>query len=383
MINVKDLNLTKYSPESAGDAVMAAMTIVTADEVKGAHDAQFVVTGGKAYVVYEANDVREGEWVGWDFVYCAMSVVDVSTGNVEKIVRFAESKHTFKNETLQAGAAFVPRIVKKDASTLRVFFTSEAPGARQSLMYYIDYDIASGEFSDCVYRMKLETPDGKVDFTPKAYYDLAIAAGIECIEADNSAFLFDLTETDGKTYVALNNYIGKQNALGILSDTLDSVRVIGHFGIGNSEIQLSESEIIRRNDGVWMAIIRNDLAPKNYLFSYSEDGVNWSVPRTESFVTDGTNSKPTLNNFNGTYFMGWNQGSRVTFNFDYSVDAEQWTRLYKFQSKTSFQYPQFYLYENEIYFTVSDRAKIRFGKLPMKYIDGEFYIDDSFTAKSE
>lgn len=383
MIKIGNLDLTKYSPIAAGDAVMKAMTVVTADEVKGAHDAQFVVTGGKAYVVYEANDIREGEWVGWDFVYCAMSVVDTASGKVEKIVRFARSGQAFRNETLQPGAAFVPRIVKKADDTLRVFFTSEAPGVRQSLMYYIDYDLTRGEFSDSVYRMKLETPDGKVDFTPKAYYDLAVAAGIECIETDNSAFLFNLTEIDGKTYVALNNYIGKQNALGVLNDTLDCVRVIGHFGAGNSEIQLSESEIIRRADGVWMAIIRNDLEPKNYYFSYSKDGVNWSAPRNESFVTGGTNSKPTLNDFGGVYFMGWNQGTRSAFNLDYSTDGTNWSRLYEFRSKTSFQYPQFYLYDDEIYFTVSDRVKIYFGKLPVKRVDGEFYIDDSFAAKAE
>ena len=268
-------------------------------------------------------------------------------------------------------------------------------------MYYLDYDVKSGTFDENVYRMKLLTPEGKVDFTPKAYYDLAIAAGIECFEADNSAFIFDIMEYDGKTYVALNNFAGKQNALGMLSDTLDCISVIGHFGVGNSKVQLSESGIMRKNDGTWMSIIRNDKTTTNttygggtttgtnagtfeYYFSYSADGVNWSTPRTEDFCAGGTNSKPTLNNFAGTYFMGWNTystniWSRTIFNFDYSVDGENWTRLYKFSPSTSFQYPEFFMYDNEIYFTTGDRAKIYFGKLPMKLIDGKFFIDDSYT----
>lgn len=92
---------------------------------------------------------------------------------------------------------------------------------------------------------------------------MAIAAGIECFEADNSAFIFDIMEYDGKTYVALNNFAGKQNALGMLSDTLDCISVIGHFGVGNSKVQLSESGIMRKNDGTWMSIIRNDKTTTN------------------------------------------------------------------------------------------------------------------------
>ena len=386
MVNLAGIN-KNYSPEKAGDEVIKSMITVTDSVVKGAHDAHFLVHDGKAYIVYEANDVKEGEAANWDFVYCAMSIVDLKTGAVEvKII--SRGEQAFANETLDVGATFVPRIIKKDENTLRVFFTSERPGVRQSLMYYLDYDVNSGTFDQNVYRMKLLTPEGKVDFTPKAYYDLAIAAGIECFSADNSAFIFDIMEYDGKKYVALNNFSGKQNALGMLNDTLDCISVIGHFGVGNSKVQLSESGIMRKNDGTWMSIIRNDLVStnttyggnsKDYYFSYSADGVKWSTPRTEDFCAGGTNSKPTLNNFAGTHFMGWNQYSRSIFNFDYSTDGENWTSLYKFCSLTSFQYPEFFMYDNEIYFTTGDRAKIYFGKLPMKLIDGKFFIDDSYT----
>ncbi len=386
MVNLAGIN-KNYSPEKAGDEVIKSMITVTDSVVKGAHDAHFLIHDGKAYIVYEANDVKEGEAAEWDFVYCAMSIVDLKTGAVEvKII--SRGEQVFANETLDTGATFVPRIIKKDENTLRIFFTSERPNVRQSLMYYIDYDVKSGTLNQNVYRMKLLTPEGKVDFTPKAYYDLAIAAGMECFSSDHSAFIFDIMEYDGKKYVALNNFAGKQNALGMLNDTLDCISVIGHFGVGNSKVQLSESGIMRKNDGTWMSIIRNDLVStnttyggnsKDYYFSYSAYGVKWSTPRTEDFCAGGTNSKPTLNNFAGTYFMGWNQYSRSIFNFDYSLDGENWTSLYKFCSLTSFQYPEFFMYDNEIYFTTGDRAKIYFGKLPMKLINGKFFIDDSYT----
>ena len=399
MVNLAGIN-KNYSPEKAGDEVIKSMITVTDSVVKGAHDAHFLIHDGKAYIVYEANDVKEGEAAEWDFVYCAMSIVDLKTGAVEvKII--SRGEQAFANETLDVGATFVPRIIKKDENTLRIFFTSERPSVRQSLMYYIDYDVKSGTLNQNVYRMKLLTPEGKVDFTPKAYYDLAIAAGMECFSSDHSAFIFDIMEYDGKKYVALNNFAGKQNALGMLNDTLDCISVIGHFGVGNSKVQLSESGIMRKNDGTWMSIIRNDKTSTNttygggtttgtnagtfeYYFSYSADGVKWSTPRTEDFCAGGTNSKPTLNNFAGTYFMGWNTystniWSRTIFNFDYSTDGENWTRLYKFAPTTSFQYPEFFMYDNEIYFTTGDRAKIYFGKLPMKLIDGKFFIDDSYT----
>ena len=254
MVNLAGIN-KNYSPEKAGDEVIKSMITVTDSVVKGAHDAHFLIHDGKAYIVYEANDVKEGEAAEWDFVYCAMSIVDLKTGAVEvKII--SRGEQVFANETLDTGATFVPRIIKKDENTLRIFFTSERPNVRQSLMYYIDYDVKSGTLDQNVYRMKLLTPEGKVDFTPKAYYDLAIAAGMECFSSDHSAFIFDIMEYDGKKYVALNNFAGKQNALGMLNDTLDCISVIGHFGVGNSKVQLSESGIMRKNDGTWMSIIR-------------------------------------------------------------------------------------------------------------------------------
>ena len=82
-----------YSPQEAADRALLESVTVTGDSVKGAHDAQFIIDGGKAYIVYECNDIQAGENAGWTFIYCAMSIVDVKTRAVEKgDVRSAHSK---------------------------------------------------------------------------------------------------------------------------------------------------------------------------------------------------------------------------------------------------------------------------------------------------
>src|SRR5258707_1396906 len=45
----------------AGDQVMARLVNTSASRVKGAHDAEFVCVGERAYVVAEANDLKAGE----------------------------------------------------------------------------------------------------------------------------------------------------------------------------------------------------------------------------------------------------------------------------------------------------------------------------------
>jgi fructosamine-3-kinase len=109
----------------AGDVVMARLVSTSAPRVKGAHDAEFVCAGARAYIVAEANDVKAGESAGWPFIYATMSVVNLKTLVVEKVIDFAKSEQQFENETLPTGACFVPRIIEKDASTLRCYFTSE------------------------------------------------------------------------------------------------------------------------------------------------------------------------------------------------------------------------------------------------------------------
>ena len=49
--------------------------------VKGAHDSDFIIHNGKAYVVYMANDVRPGEAPDWSFVYFTVTQGEPSDGH--------------------------------------------------------------------------------------------------------------------------------------------------------------------------------------------------------------------------------------------------------------------------------------------------------------
>lgn len=383
MLSLNDLG-ADYSPSAAGDALLEEAITVTAEQVKGAHDSNFVIIGNKAYIVYEANDVQPGENSEWDYVYCAMSIVNIRTGEVEEIVKFSQNMQRYQNETLPHGCTFVPRIVRKDENTLRVFFASEDPGVRQSLTYYIDYDLAAGRFDDSVYRLKLKTPSGEVDFTPAAYYEQAIVAGHNSFNNTNGAFLFDIFEADGKTFIALNNFANGQNALARFNDAMDCVEIIGHIGEGTQSLKTTESGIMRKNDGTWMAALREERSGV-YRFSYSDDGINWSYPRIENFARTGTASKPTLDNFNGHYFMSWADSSRSCMRFMYSTDAVNWTDIVTVYSPTTFQYPSFVMYENHIYFTATagDKESIIFGKMPIEYVDGQFYATHIQPSETE
>ena len=119
-----------WDAKAAGDRVMKGMIKTTAPEVKGAHDADMVLVGDRAYIVTMANDVKPGENAEWPYIYVAMAVVDLNTMKVEKIIPVARGGQTFANGALPEGACFVPRIIAKDARTLRVFFASEAPRQR-------------------------------------------------------------------------------------------------------------------------------------------------------------------------------------------------------------------------------------------------------------
>ena len=64
-----------WDPALAGDLVMDPLITVTAPQVKGAHDAEMVIIGDRAYVVAEVNDVRAGESAGWPEIYATLSMV--------------------------------------------------------------------------------------------------------------------------------------------------------------------------------------------------------------------------------------------------------------------------------------------------------------------
>jgi len=363
-----------WDPALAGDVVMARLVNTSAPQVKGAHDAEFVCVGGRAYVVAEANDVKAGESAGWPFIYATLSVVDLKTLAVERVIDFAKGEQRFANEALPVGACFVPRILQKDANTLRCYFTSEDPGRRQSQMWYRDFDVKRGEFAPPIHKAKLKTTAGTFDFQPQHFHADAAARGFARKAADSSFFIFDsFKRFDGRLYVALNNFTGKQNALALVHDDLATFEVLGHYNEPQAD-QLSESAVNRLPDGTWMAICRNDRG--NYHFTTSADGRSWSVGKPMPFVPNGANSKPTFDRFGGVYYLGWQEATQIqgahrsVFNVDISRDGRTWERKYRFESPKSFQYPTFHEYEGVIWLCVtqgdtssSRKERIMFGKL--------------------
>ena len=245
-----------WDPALAGDQVMERLVAVTAPQVKGAHDAEMVMVGDRAYVVAEVNDLRAGESAGWPEIYAAMSIVNLKTLAVEKIIPLARSEQGFENATLPVGACFVPRIIQKDAQTLRCYFASEQPGQRQAQTWFRDFDLASETFANRIHKAQLKTAAGVFDMQPQYFHADAAAQGFRKPAQDFGLYLFDsFKQFDGKTYVAINNFPGKQNALALVHDDLATFEVIGHYN-EPQDLQLSESAVNRLPDGTWLAICR-------------------------------------------------------------------------------------------------------------------------------
>lgn len=358
----------------AGDRVLRRLVNTSAPQVKGAHDAEFVCVGRRAYVVAEANDEKAGESAGWPFIYATLSIVNLDSLQVERQIDFAKSGQKFENETLPVGACFVPRLIQKDAGTLRGYFTSEDPGKRPSQLWYRDFDLQRGKFLPTIHRAKLKTAAGTFDFQPQFFHADAAAQGFAKPAVDHAFFLFDsFKRFDGRLFVALNNFAGKQNALALVHDDLATFEVLGHYNEPQSE-QLSESAVNRLPDGTWMAICRNDRG--NYHFTTSADGRTWSVGRPMPHVPNGANSKPTFDRFGGVYHLGWQEATRIqevgrsVFNVDVSRDGVTWERKYRFETPQSFQYPTFHEHEGTIWLCVtqgdtsdSRKERILFGRL--------------------
>ncbi|WP_395749078.1 sialidase family protein [Prosthecobacter sp.] len=360
----------KWDPALAGDIVMQRLINTSAPRVKGTHDAEFLCVGDRAYVVTESNDLRAGESSAWPFIYVSMSIVNLKTLEVEKILDFARSEQVFENETLPFGQCFVPRIIQKDAKTLRCYFTSQDPGKRQAQMWYIDFDLPRAEFQNRIFRAKLKTAAGTFDMQPQYFHADAAAQGFRRPAHDAGLFIFDsFKQFDGKTYVALNNFQVGQNALALLHDDLVTFEVLGHYNEPQSQ-QLSESAVNRLPDGTWMAICRNDKG--NYHFTTSQDGRTWTVGRELPFVSNGSNSKPTFDKFGSVYYLGWQDATqidgkrRTMFNLDVSRDGQTWERKYRFETPHSFQYPTFHEHQGAIWLSVTQgplKDRIMFGKL--------------------
>ncbi len=369
LVSAQSLLPSGWDPALAGDIVMQRLVNTSAPRVKGTHDAEFICVGDRAYVVTEANDRRAGESSGWPFIYVTMSIVNLKTLEVEKVIDFARSEQVYKNETLPFGQCFVPRILQKDAKTLRCYFTSQDPGKRQSQMWYIDFDPERAAFENRILRAKLKTAAGTFDMQPQYFHADAAAQGFKRPARDAGLFIFDsFKQFDGKTYVALNNFPVGQNALALVHDDLVTFEVIGHYNEPQSQ-QLSESAVNKLPDGTWMAICRNDKG--NYHFTTSADGKTWSVGKEMPFV-NGSNSKPTFDKFGGVYYLGWqdaeliNGDRRTIFNLDISRDGKTWERKYRFVTPYSFQYPTLHEHQGVIWLSVTQgtlKDRIMFGKL--------------------
>ena len=365
-----------WNAKQAADRVLAGLVSVTAPQVKGAHDSDLVIDQGRAYIVYMANDRQAGEAATWPFIYNALSIVSLPTLATETQIVFAASQRAYANETLPAGACFVPRILRKDDRTLRCFFASEAPGQRQSQVWYTDFDLGRMAFDNCLRRVKIKTAAGTFDMQPQYFRADAAAQGFQREPKDYGLYLFDSCKAiDGQNYVALNNYPGGQNALAVANDSLDTFEVLGHYNEPQT-LKLTESAVNRLPDGTWLAICRQEGGNGNYTFTTSRDGRHWTPNQYRSLVPNGTSSKPTFDRFHGIYYLDWQERTQIArvnrsvFNIEVSADGVHWARKYRFETEKSFQYPTFCESQGCIYLTVtqgdkdpSRKERIMFGKL--------------------
>jgi hypothetical protein len=365
-----------WDAKAAGDKVMAGLFKVTAPEVKGAHDSHLAVVGERAYVVAEVNDRQAGEAASWPFIYVTLSIVDLRNERLLDVMTVARSEQAFANETLPVGACFVPRVKQIGPRTLRCWFASEQPGKRQSQTYYRDFDLGTLTFEREIHRMKLATSTGMFDLQPRHLHADAARQGFQRKAVDAGLYLFDaFKEFDGRTYVAINNYLGAQQALCTLNDAADTLTIVGHFN-GPGEPALTEPAVNRLPDGSWLAISRKENGDRNYWFAASKDGRTWTTGGEKEFVKKGAASKPTFDKFNGVYYLGWQESTQIAkvgrsvFNLDVSTDGTHWERKYRFETTKSFQYPTFVAANGTIWLCVtqgdadpSRKERIMFGRL--------------------
>ncbi|MFN9266531.1 MAG: sialidase family protein [Acidobacteriota bacterium] len=365
-----------WDAKAAGDRVLSNLVRVTAPEVKGAHDSDFVILDDRAYIVAEMNDQQAGENPAWPYIYVSLAVLNLKTNTVEKNIPFARGGQAFDNQTLPPGACFVPRIIRQGPNTLRAYFTSEAPGQRQSQMYYRDFDTTRMQFAPTIHPVKIKTSTGVFAMQPQPLYEDARAHGFTREPKDYGLYMIDaFKRIDGQLYTVLNNFAAGQNALALVHPDLHTFEVLGHFNEPGQR-KLTESAVQRLPDGSWLAICRQEEDSKNYTFTTSPDGKRWTPNESRPVVPNGANSKPTLDRFFGLYYLGWQEATRVNgvsrsvFNVDISVDGVHWERKYRFATDKSFQYPSFREHRGGIYFTVtqgdtsdSRKERILFGRL--------------------
>ena len=327
-------------------------------------------------MISEVNDRQAGEAASWPFIYTSLSIVDLRNERLLDVMTVARSEQAFANETLPVGACFVPRVKQIGPQTLRCWFASEQPGKRQSQTYYRDLDLGTLTFEKEIQRMKLTTSVGTFDLQPKPLHDDAAKQGFKRKPVDAGLYMFDnFKEFDGQTYIAINNYLGAQQALCTMNVAADTLTIVGHFN-GPGEPALTEPAVNRLPDGSWLAISRKENGDRNYWFSESKDGKTWTTGGEKDFVKNGTASKPTFDMFNDVYYLGWQERTaiakvgRSVFNIDVSTDGKHWERKYRFETTKSFQYPTFIESNGQIWLCAtqgdtdpSRKERIMFGRL--------------------
>jgi hypothetical protein len=352
-------NTSLETAKQAGDRILSRLIPVTAKQVKGAHDADMILVGDRAFIVAEVNDREAGEDSRWHHIYVALSIVNLVTGSVEQVIPFARSCQAFENVTLPEGTCFVPRILQKDARTLRCFFASESPGNRESQIWFIDFDLESLRFENRLGRVKLKTSAGVFDLQPAPFYDDAVLHGFKRPRHDAGVYPVDsFKQFDGRTYSAINNFITAQNALTVLNDDLDTFELLGHYN-DPIEMRLTESSVNRMPDGTWIAILRQDGGTGRYAFATSQDGRDWTTASYRDHVPNGGQSKPNFDFFGGQYYLGWQDAEKINgvnrsiFNVDVSKDGLNWNRLWRFETEKTFHYPIFREHNGHIYVAVT------------------------------
>jgi BNR repeat-like domain len=157
-----------WDPALAGDTVMQRLIRVTAPQVKGAHDAEFVCIGERAYIVEHDNDIQPGHGAG-KAMYCVLSVVNLKTLKVEKAHLLAKAGQAFANVRLPDAQVFVPRIIRKDEHTVRTFFCSQ-PAKEQAVTWYRDFDLRTQTFESSIHKAKLKIAAGTFDMEPRHFH---------------------------------------------------------------------------------------------------------------------------------------------------------------------------------------------------------------------
>ena len=205
----------------------------------------------------------------------------------------------------------------------------------------------------------MKTSDGVFDMQPCYFYADAIKYGQGKELKDHGLYFIDsFKKIDGVTYNVLNNYPSKQNALVKLNHSMNTVEIVGHFNEPH-ELSLSEAAVNKLPDGTWMAICRQNDGNRNYVFTTSADGKMWEPGVYMDFVPNGWNSKPRFDLFNGIYYLGWQEATKINnvgrsvFNIDVSSDGKTWQRKYRFETEKSFQYPTFQQHDGHIWLVVT------------------------------